>query len=128
MDFISGRCIQVYEEDEVSPRQLEILQHALGADEYGRRPRDSRNYFCAGPGDEPDCRELVAMGYMQEMGKRDWLPYYNCSVTGAGINAMLRESPAPPKLTAGQKRYQRFLDADSDMSFGEWLKQRQDFR
>jgi len=104
------------------PRQLEIIQHALGADKYGKRPQDSRNYFCAGVADEPDCRALVAMGYMQEMGKREWLPYYNVSVTGDGINAMLRESPAPPKLTRSQKRYQRFLDADSGYSFREWLK------
>jgi hypothetical protein len=106
----------------VSPRQLEILQHALGADRYGKRPPNGRNYFCAGAADEPDCRELVAMGYMQEHRRTDVFPYFNCSVTGDGINAMLRESPAPPKLTASQKRYQRFLDADSGMKFGEWLK------
>lgn len=27
-----------------------------------------------------------------------------------------------PELTRSQRRYQRFLDADSGMSFGEWLK------
>lgn len=106
----------------MTPRQLEIIQHALGADQYGKRPRDSRNYFCAGAADEPDCRALVAMGYMQEHGKREWLPYFNCSVTGDGINAMLRESPAPPKLTRSQLRYRRFLDADCGMSFREWLR------
>ena len=106
----------------MTARQLEILQHALGADKFGKRPRDSRNDFCAGAADEPDCRELVAMGYMQEHCRTAVFPYFNCSVTGEGINAMLRESPAPPKLTRSQKRYRRFLDADCGMSFREWLK------
>ena len=106
----------------MTPRQLEILQHALGADEFGKRPRDSRNYFCAGTDDEADCRALIELGYMQEHGKREWLPYLNCSVTGEGINAVLRESPAPPKLTRSQKRYRDYLDADCNMKFGEWLK------
>jgi hypothetical protein len=107
---------------EMTPRQLEIVQHALGADKYGKRKRqDGRNFFCAGPTDEPDCRALVEAGLMQEHKRTEIYPYFNCSVTGEGINAMLRESPPPPKLTRSQKRYQRFLDADSGISFGEWL-------
>lgn len=106
----------------MTARQLEILQHALGADKYGKRPRDSRNYFCAGVADEPDCRELVRLGLMQEHEDREWLPYYNCSVTGNGINAMLRESPAPPTLSRSQQRYRRFLDHDSGLNFREWLQ------
>lgn len=106
----------------MTPRQLEILQHALGADRFGKRPRDSRNYFCAGVADEPDCRALVALGYMQEHRRTDVFPYFNCSVTGDGINAMLRESPVPPKLTRSQERYRRFLKADLGCSFLEFLK------
>ena len=30
----------------------------------------------------------------------------------------------PRKITASQLRYQEYLDADSDMKFGEWLKWR----
>jgi hypothetical protein len=109
----------------MTPRQLEILQHALGTDKYGRRPRNSRNFFCAGFEDEPDCRALVALGYMQEHRKTELYPYYNCSVTGDGINAMLRESSAPPKLTESQKRYQRFLDWSDATggSFREFLRE-----
>jgi hypothetical protein len=107
----------------MTPRQLEILQHTLGADRYGRRQRYSdRNYFCAGPADEPDCRELIALGFMKQHKTTEWLPYFNCSATDAGIKAMREGSPAPPKLTRGQQRYRRFLDADCDRSFGEWLK------
>lgn len=104
----------------MTSRQLEILQHALGVDQYGRGAR-TRNHFCAGAADEPTCRELVALGLMVTF-ERSWLPYYNCMVTPAGIDAMLANSPAPPKLTRSQYRYRRFLDHDSGLSFREWLK------
>lgn len=110
----------------MNARHLEILQHALGVDQHGRTPKGftpyTRNHFCAGVGDEPDCRELVALGFMAEHKRTEWLPYFNCSVTDAGKKAMHAESPAPPKLSRSQKRYLHWLDADCDMSFGEWMK------
>lgn len=101
--------------------QLHILQHTLGADEYGIR-RGDRNYFCAGVRDEVICRELVALGYMQQHRTTDVYPYFNCSVTDAGKAAMTAESPKPPKLTRSQIRYRRFLQADTGTSFREWLR------
>lgn len=101
-------------------RQLEILQHALGVDQFGRGQM-YRNHFCAGGADEDTCRGLVALGYMATF-TRSYLPYYNCTVTEAGKAAMIAQSPAPPKLTRGQRRYRAFLKADGGMSFGEWLK------
>lgn len=107
----------------MTPRQLEILQHALGADKYGRRHRfGDRNHFCAGVSDEPDCRALVALGFMQQHRTTEHWPYFNCSATEAGMLAMRTESPAPPKLSRSQKRYRAYLNADCDMSFGEWMK------
>jgi hypothetical protein len=110
----------------MTPRLLEILQHALGVDEYGRTPKGftpyTRNHFCAGEGDEPDCRELVALGFMVEHAKTEWLPYFNCSVTDMGKKAMHAASPSAPKLTRSQKRYRAFLDADCDMTFFEYMK------
>ncbi len=100
--------------------QLEILQHALGVDEYGRGAM-YRNHFCAGGGDEEICRELVALGFMSTF-TRSYLPYYNCTVTEAGKTAMREQSPNPPKLTRSQRRYRAFLSADTGCSFGEWLK------
>ncbi len=103
--------------------QLGILQHALGVDQYGQG-NPYRNHFCAGVADEPTCRELVAMGYMATF-ERSFLPYYNCTVTEEGKAAMLRESPAAPKLTAGQKRYRHWLtiaDCFPDWKFGDYLK------
>lgn len=107
----------------MTPRQLEILQHALGLDKYGRNPHPGyqRNHYCAGGDDVADCAELVTMGYMRSF-RRERLPYFNCFVTDEGRAAVRRESPNPPKLTRSQKRYLRFLTHDSGLSFGEWLK------
>ena len=110
----------------MTPRQLEILQHALGADQYGRgkdvgHGEFNRRHFCAGAEDEPDCRELVAQGLMQEIRRTELFPYYNCYVTDAGIEAMQAASPKPPKLTKSQERYRRYLAADLGVSFREWL-------
>lgn len=113
----------------MTPRQLEIMQHCWGADVYGRRQRfSSCNYFCAGVKDEGDCRALIAMGYMQGHRRTDSFPYLNCSCTDVGVLAMNRESPAPPRLTRSQQRYRRFLDADSEMSFRDWIRYEADSR
>ena len=108
----------------LTTKQLQILQHALGLDQYGQGTM-YRNHFCAGGKDEDRCRELVAMGYMQQHQTTEVLPYYNCSVTEAGKQAVREQSPKPPKLTRSQHRYRDFLRADSGLKFGEWLKARQ---
>ena len=105
----------------MTPQQLEILQHTLGLDQYGRG-NTFRNHFCAGVDDETACRELVALGYMQQRPTTELFPYFNCSVTEEGKMAIKRESPAPPKLTRSQKNYRAFLDADSGLTFLEWIK------
>lgn len=109
---------------DLTPKQLDILQHSLGLDEYGRGNM-YRNHFCAGADDEPVCRELIALGYMQQHSTTKWLPYFNCSVTESGKEALRRESPKPPKLTRGQKNYRAFLEADTGYTFREWLQTRQ---
>lgn len=98
----------------MTPRQLEILQHSLGCDKYGRgkdvgHGEFNRNYFCAGAEDEPTCRELVALGYMKEHLRTELYPYFNCSVTDDGKAAMREASPKPPKLTRSQRRYREYL-------------------
>lgn len=105
---------------ELAPRHLEILQHALGVDRYGRGAR-TRNHFCAGADDEQLCRELVEMGYAKQF-ERTWLPYFNITITDEGAKVMLAASSTPPKRTRSQLRYERFLAADSGLSFREWLR------
>lgn len=111
----------------LTPEQLHILQHALGLDKYGQGEM-YRNRFCAGVKDEDICRSLVKIGYMRQHATTELYPYYNCSVTDAGKEAVRRESPQPPKFTRGQKRYREFLKADSGLSFIEWLKYQAEWR
>lgn len=102
---------------------LHILQHSLGVDQYGRGEQ-YRNHFCTGPGsdDHPICMALTEQGLMtrrvapEHYGGMDF--FY---VTDAGRQYVAANSPPPPKLTRGERRYQQYLDADCDMSFGEWL-------
>lgn len=107
---------------------LQVLQHALGRDEYGRsrggRP-DYRNHFCAGEGsaDFAACREAVALELMVERAPNalsggDYVFF----VTDAGKAYVAGHSHAAPKLSSGQRRYRRYLEADTCLSFGEWLR------
>src|ERR1039458_7537513 len=105
----------------MTSRQIEILQHSLGLDQYGQG-KMYRNHFSRGGDDETVCRELIALGYMQQHPTTEWLPYFNCSVTEAGKEAVKRESLSAPKLTRSQKNYRAFLSADSGLKFGEWMK------
>ena len=107
----------------LTPAQLHVLQHALGLDQYGRGTA-YRNHFCAGGKDETTCRDLVALGYMKQHPTTELYPYFNCSVTEAGREAVRRESPQPPKISSGQRRYQEWLNAESGQPFGAWLKAR----
>lgn len=109
---------------ELSPKLLHILRHALGTGEGGRRPT-YRNYFVTGEGsiDYLLCTQLVVLGYMTRVAGNaatggDDVFY----VTDAG-RAAARPSPAP-KLTRSQQRYQDWLDADSGLRFGEWIRMR----
>lgn len=105
-------------------KQLHILQHALGLDEYGRGTM-YRSHFVTGEGgeDHADCMALVASGYM---GVRKNHPLAGGDdafwVTEAGKRAAVENSPAPPKLTRSQQNYQDFLNYDGSLSFMEFLK------
>jgi hypothetical protein len=101
---------------------LDILQHSLGVDRYGRGVQ-YRNHYCAGGDDVALCREMVARGYMKEhpgSALTGGSPLF--TVTEDGKTFVREHSPEPPKQTAGQIRYEAYLKADSGMSFIRWLK------
>lgn len=54
----------------VTTRQLDILRHSLGLDDYGRG-KMFRNHFVAGGDDEVACRSCVAEGWMVEGRRSD---------------------------------------------------------
>jgi hypothetical protein len=104
--------------------ELHILQHSLGVDQYGQGDQ-YRQHFVTGEGsdDHPTCLALTERGLMTRhdggglsLGGMDLLV-----VTPAGRAYVAEHSPAPPKLTRSQRRYQRWLDADCSMTFREWL-------
>lgn len=108
---------------------LHILQHALGRDEFGRRPRgrddDYRNHYCIGPRvDGFDlCQQAVAEGLMREHAPREISgDDYIFTVTDAGRAYIDANSPKPPKVSRSRARYLAFIDADCGLTFGEWLK------
>lgn len=112
---------------------LNILQHALGRDQYGQRKRgldeDYRNHYVEGEGSTTIvvCRYAVARGLMTEYqaspvtGGDPWF-----RVTAAGKAYITEHSPKPPRLTRGQQRYQQWLDESdcTDETFGEWLRRK----
>lgn len=93
-------------------RGLHILQHSLGVDKYGQGEQ-YRNHFVTGSGsvDYPDCQALVSAGLMTRQ-KGGSLTGGNdvFFVTDAGKQYVAEASPAPPKLTPGQRRYREWLN------------------
>lgn len=115
----------------LSAELLHILQHSLGVDQYGRGSMYRRHFVTDADG--PDgklCLQLCELGYMVNHGKRMGELTGGSDlflVTDAGKEAVRSESPKPPpqpKLSRSQRRYQEFLDADSGLTFHEWLKSR----
>jgi hypothetical protein len=108
----------------VSTRTLEILQHSLGLDEFGRGPAYRNRFVTGGSGpDHEDCARLEGEGLMVRVSVAAELIGGGTlfCVTDAGRRYVRERGPAPPKLTRSQQRYERYLDADSDLSFGEWI-------
>jgi len=105
--------------------QLHILQHSLGLDKYGQGEQ-YRNSFVTGKGskDFDKCNSLVVAGFMVDHGPQKLAAgSHFFRVTPAGVDAVALESPEPPKLTRGQKRYQEYLkNADCFESFRDFLR------
>jgi hypothetical protein len=113
----------------MTKEKLQIIQHSLGCNEYGecgREYRDEddgcfvyyRNRYVADP--NPVLAEMVADGLLVDNGSvkvYGGMHYYK--VTKAGMDAMLANAP---RLTRAQKRYRAYLNSDSGMTFGQWLK------
>lgn len=106
----------------ITPKQAHILLHALGMTQGGA---SYRNHFVTGAGsdDHADCMALAAIGLME---RRSGSPLTGGDglflVTKEGRAVAEQHRPKPKKLTRSQQRYRRFLDADSGLSFREWLR------
>lgn len=113
----------------LTPSQLQILQHSLGCDEYGRGTQ-YRNGFVADElhRDHPDLEVLRAAGLMSRAGPVDWMGgAFAYSVTDAGKREMRNQSPVPPKVSRAQRRWQQYVNSgacECGIKFGDWLKRR----
>jgi hypothetical protein len=122
----------------MSPALLHILQHSLGCDKYGQteyRGTDegdgcwwySRNRFVTDPKgkDGALCQVLVAQGYLTDHGPQQIAGGMHCyTVTEAGRDAMINESPRAPRLSKSKQRYlywRRVADAFGNHTFGDFL-------
>ena len=94
----------------VNEKQLHILQHTLGLNEYGEG-RKYRNHFVTSKGcsDYDSIQILIENGLMV---KRCWLfTEQKCfSVTEKGIDFVENNSPKRPKISKSKARYQRYLE------------------
>ncbi|MCC4600267.1 hypothetical protein [Xanthomonas melonis] len=111
---------------DLTQKELDVLRHSLGTGEDGRNP-SYRNHFVTGEGstDHPTCMQLVDLGLMQHRSGNALSGGDDIFiVTAAGLAAEAARVEPAPKLSPGQRRYQAFLDEDSNMTFGQWLKSR----
>lgn len=111
-------------------KQLHILQHSLGLDEYGRGTF-YRNRFVTGVGskDHADCMALYEQGFMTRVANVEMFGGDDIfTVTEAGKLAAVENSPSPPKLTRSQQNYQDWLNYDSDLPFIEYVKMKSHLR
>lgn len=104
--------------------QLAIMRHALGVGEHGW-DRPCRNHYVTGPGgrDHAVCMELVQDGLMARRPGTDLTGGDDLfTVTDIGRAAVAATADPKPKLTRGKRRYQVYLESDSGLRFGEWLR------
>lgn len=113
-------------------RLLQVLQHSLGVDQFGRGNM-YRRHFVTGEGslDHPTCLEAVTLGLMVRhpgnalTGEMDLF-----LVTEAGREFVRTRSPKPDRRQRNKDRYSRFLDISDvypDLTFGEFLRRAREF-
>lgn len=116
------------QEPQPSARQLEMMQHALGLDQYGQPlddykgcsddefPRCYRNRYVTydvSPCGR-NCEEMIQAGWMAKPSRQ---PSFiggmtNYFVTRAGYEAVKKFSPQPPRLSRAKQRWQDYLATD----------------
>ncbi|MDI3512754.1 MAG: hypothetical protein PWQ61_3521 [Betaproteobacteria bacterium] len=105
--------------------QIRIMCHALGIEYAKSGAQPYRNHYCCGPGHDSweDCmalveRELMSRRNPTELSGGDYVFH----VTADGRRVALDNRPPAPKVSRGRRRYMAFRNADSGLSFIEWLK------
>lgn len=103
---------------DISQSSIELMQHALGVNERNREPY--RNYFLSSHEDN-EWEELISKGlatsYPAPKGVCGDIYY---QVTDEGKNVAIAKLPEP-KAEKKNSNYEKYLDADTCLSFGEYI-------
>lgn len=100
---------------DISQAGIELMQHALGINQQNRKPY--RNYFLSS-GKNEEWESLIKNGLAaSNPAPKEFCGDIYYQVTDIGINIAISKLPAQKKLS----RYGEFLNADSGLSFAEWL-------
>lgn len=100
---------------DISQAGIELMQHALGINQQNRKPY--RNYFLSS-GRNEEWDDLIKNGLaISNSAPKGFCGDIYYQVTDNGIKLAISKLPAQKKLT----RYGEFLNADSCLSFSEWL-------
>jgi len=113
-------------------KQITLMSHALGADEFYKQKGFYRNRFCAYKGGE-DHQEwvgLVDAGYAVKNERAAFLnkdcDFFHCTEKAEIlIRQVLHERKiAEPKISRSRRRYQAYLSVSdtTDETYGQWLK------
>ncbi|MGM0935922.1 MAG: hypothetical protein ACQEWL_04800 [Pseudomonadota bacterium] len=102
----------------ISQSSIELMQHALGINERNREPY--RNYFLSS-GKNEEWDNLVKSG----LAVSNKAPQGVCGdiyyqVTEQGKNVAIVKLPKP-KAEKKNSNYEKYLDADTCLSFGEYI-------
>lgn len=78
----------------MTPKQLNILRHALGLDDNGAGTI-YRNRFVVGPGCDSfaDCQLLVRDGFMRDCGEKAMGGMHFFEVAPPGVEAVVKNRP-----------------------------------
>ncbi|MGJ7133143.1 hypothetical protein [Morganella morganii] len=100
---------------DISQAGIELMQHALGINQQNRNPY--RNYFLSS-GRNEEWENLIKGGLaVSNPAPKEFCGDIYYKVTDAGINIAIAKLPESRKST----KYEEYLDADTCVSFGEWL-------
>ena len=114
---------------DLSRTAMDALLHTLGYERGTQERSGSRNRYVA-TGTDPAVAELVAAGLMVEGARVGFLPpgdrWYQATGRGEAV-ARAEHVRTRPKMTAGRRRYLRWLtisDVMPDLLFGDFLKRK----
>ena len=114
---------------DLSRTAMDALLHTLGHERGTQERSGSRNRYVTS-GTDPAVAELVAAGLMVEGARVGFLPpgdrWYQATERGESL-ARGEHERTRPKMTAGRRRYLRWLtisDFMPDLSFSAFLKRK----